>query len=158
MKKEQEEKDPPTTTQSVAPTPAQSLSSAPSMATISTTVDNPLFDQLCRYLEAEYSVEPKVEFSQCSMQYGWNVKYKKSGRSLCTLYPMEGYFIALVVIGSREEGEMTLTLPLLSDYLQNLYHETKSCMNQKWLMINVTNEATLEDVKHCIAIRRGKKK
>jgi hypothetical protein len=36
--------------------------------------------------------------------------------------------------------------------------EAKTGMGQKWLMVNVTNEAVLEDVKQCIAIRGGKKR
>jgi len=130
----------------------------PSMATISTYVNSPLFESLCKHIETEYQSKPVLEYSRCSMQYGWNVKYKKVGRTLCTLYPMEGYFIALIVIGEREKPEIESMLPFFTEYLQQLYHETKTSMGQKWLMINVTDDAVLEDVKQCIAIRRGKKK
>ncbi len=129
----------------------------PSMATISTYVNSPLFESLCKHVETEYQSKPVLEYSRCSMQYGWNVKYKKAGRTLCTLYPLEGYFIALIVIGEREKTEIESMLPIFTEYLQQLYHETKTGMGQKWLMINVTDDAVLEDVKQCIAIRRGKK-
>lgn len=130
----------------------------PSVTTISVYVNNPLFDELCRHLETEHQSKSVVEFSRCSMQYGWNVKYKKAGRSLCTLYPMEGYFIALIVIGERELPETELILSSFTKYFQQLFYETKTGMGQKWLMINVTEDAVLEDVKQCIAIRRGKRK
>ena len=130
----------------------------PSLTTISVYVNNPLFDELCRHLETEHQSKSVVEFSRCSMQYGWNVKYKKAGRSLCTLYPMEGYFIALIVIGERELPETELILSSFTKYFQQLFYETKTGMGQKWLMINVTEDAVLEDVKQCIAIRRGKRK
>jgi len=32
------------------------------------------------------------------MQKGWNVKYQKSGKSLCTLYPEQDSFTVLIVI------------------------------------------------------------
>lgn len=130
----------------------------PSLTTISSYVNSPLFDDLCKHLETEYQSKPLLEYSRCSMQYGWNVKYKKAGRTLCTLYPMEGYFIALSVIGEREMTELELMLPYFTEYFQQLYHETKTGMGQKWLMINVTDVEVLEDVKQCIAIRRGKKR
>jgi hypothetical protein len=45
-------------------------------------------------------VKPKLSYSGCSMDggawKGWNVKYKKSGKVLCSLYPKQGYFLALV--------------------------------------------------------------
>ena len=68
-------------------------------------VDNPLWDELADYLQQTYNVEPKLLYSGCSMQKGfwrgWNVKYKKSGKSLCTLYPKQGYFIAHCCGGKR---------------------------------------------------------
>lgn len=130
----------------------------PSLATISTYVKSPLFDSLCKHVETEYQSRPVLEYSRCSLQYGWNVKYKKAGRTLCTLYPMEGYYIALIIIGDREQTETESRLPFFTEYLQKLYHETKPGMGQRWLMISVTDEAVLEDVKKCIAIRRGEKK
>ncbi|PKM58269.1 MAG: DNA-binding protein [Firmicutes bacterium HGW-Firmicutes-3] len=129
----------------------------PSIETIKAYVGSILFDSLCTFVETQYQVKPVLEYSKCSLQYGWNIKYKKSGRSLCTLYPMEGYFIALIVIGERERVEAEMTLPLFTEYLQQLYHETKIGMGQKWLMIHVTDQKILEDVKQCIAIRRGRR-
>ncbi|MGB4657885.1 MAG: DUF3788 family protein [Mobilitalea sp.] len=129
----------------------------PSMLTISSFVNNPLFEHLCQHIETEYQSKPVLEYSKCSMQYGWNVKYKKAGRTLCTLYPMEGYFIALIVIGNCEMTETEWTLPTFTEYLQQLFQDTKTSMGQKWLMVEVTKEAVLEDVMQCIAIRRGKK-
>jgi len=79
-------------------------------------------------------------------------------RTLCTLYPMKGDFIALIVISQNEQAEIELALPFFTPYLQALYHETKTGMGQKWLMIHVTDEAVLDDVKRCIAIRSNIKK
>jgi AraC family transcriptional regulator len=130
----------------------------PLMETISTYVNSPLWDQLCSYLESGVHSKPEIEYSRCSMEKGWNVKYKKAGRSLCTLYPKQGYFTALVVIGKREWEETESRLPEFTPYLQQLYHQTQTGMGQKWLMIDVTDGEVLEDVKQCIAIRRGIKK
>ena len=127
----------------------------PSLETISAYVKSPLWEQLRKHLEEQYKIKPILEYSRCSKQQGWNLKYKKAGRSLCTLYPMEGYYIVLVVIGYRERVEAELALPFFTQYLQQLYHETKTGMGQKWLMINVTDAAVLKDVKQCISIRRG---
>ncbi len=115
-------------------------------------VGSPLWDDLCAHLENEYGAKCIMEYSRCAVP-GWNFKYRKSGRALCTLYPMEGFFIALVVIGEREKNETELLLPSLSKYLRTLYHDTKSGMGQKWLMIEVKDKLVLEDVKRCVAVR-----
>lgn len=127
---------------------------APTMEMIGAYIGSPQWDSLCNYIEVQYQVKPMIEYSCCSGQPGWNVKYKKAGRSLCTLYPMEGYYIALVVIGEKERERTELELPFFTNYLQQLYQDTRIFMNQKWLMIRVTNQDILEDVKQCITIRR----
>ena len=120
-------------------------------------VSSNLWNKLRHYIEVNYDVKPLMEYSGCSMQKGWNLKYKKAGRSLCTLYPMEGYFFALLVIGERERAETELAMPGFSEYFKKLYSETKAGMGQKWLMINVLSDEVLEDIKKCIAIRRSGK-
>ncbi len=130
----------------------------PTLALLRNYVNHPLWEQLCEYIEVQYRAEPILEFSRCSMQKGWNVKFRKSGRSLCTLYPSKGSFTVLVVVGEREKTQMELTLPLLTENFQRLYRDTKTGMGQKWLMIPVTNDSILEDVKQCLAIRVPLKK
>lgn len=77
-------------------------------------VDTPLWDDLANYLQQTYNVGPKLFYSCCSMQQGfwkgWNVKYKKSGKALCTLYPKQGYYIALVAVGASSLTS-SLTFP-----------------------------------------------
>lgn len=118
-------------------------------------VGNPLWQELCGYIEAEYKARPLIEYSGCGMQPGWNMKYKKSGRGLCTLYPMEGYYTTLVVIGKREKAQAELLLPALTEYTQNLYANTKEGMGQRWLMLDVQSSDVLNDVKELIAVRRN---
>ena len=114
------------------------------------------FGPNCRtYLEDTYGVLSKVSYSKCSAQPGWNMKYQKSGKSLCTMYPMEGYFIALIVIGTKEETEVEAAAALgqFTPYLQELYRRTAFSCGGRWLMIQVTDRKILEDVKKLIAIR-----
>lgn len=125
----------------------------PDSDTLSAYVNSPLWDRLNDQMRDIYACAPQLNYSHCSMQRGWNVRYKKAGRSLCTLYPMQGHFLALVVIGQRERAQAELALPLLSQYLQTLYRETQSGMGQKWLMVCVTTEEILSDVLQLVSIR-----
>ena len=73
------------------------------------------------YLENTYHVSPKMSYSSCSAQPGWNVKISEERENLCVLYyPMEDFFIALVVIGSKEEAEVEagITLDGFTPYIQ----------------------------------------
>lgn len=114
--------------------------------------------ELMSYIEEAYKVEPKMTYSKCSAQPGWNVKYQKGGKSLCTLYPMDGYFISLVVIGGKEEEEVGLALETFTPYVQELYRKTRFSCGGRWLMIEVKDKLVLEDVKRIIGIRVKPKK
>lgn len=113
----------------------------------------PIWAELLNYLEKAYQVQPRMTYSKCSAQPGWNLKYQKSGKSLCTLYPMAGFFIALVVVGAKEQLEAEIALGTFSAYTRELYHKTAPFNGGRWLMIEVKDESVLEDVKTLMAIR-----
>jgi hypothetical protein len=132
-------------------------SDLPTFADIGEYVGSELWETLNSFLQSTYHIQPKLFYSRCSMQSGWNIKYRKSGKSLCTLYPMEGFFIALVVIGGKESRKAELMLPSYSEYTQNLYQNTAFSAGGRWLMINVTEPAILNDVISLVQIRARSK-
>jgi len=125
-------------------------------------VATPLWDDLANHLQQTYKVRPKLFYSRCSMQKGfwkgWNVKYKKGGKALCTLYPKHGYFIALIAVGAKEIIEADLLIPLCDEYTQNLYSQTEFGTVGKSLALEVTSENILRDVKNLIALRDDSRK
>mgnify|MGYP001237740760 CR=1 FL=1 len=129
----------------------------PNLQEVSCFVSNPLWDELCTHLESCYGVLPKTEHSICSGAPGWNIKYKKSGRALCTLYPADGFFTCVVSVGSREAMEAELLLSACTEYVRNLYWNTKPFNGGRWLMICVTSAEILEDVKSLIDLRVQRK-
>ncbi len=132
-------------TESIEPTPED----------ISNFIANPLWEELNQFITENYDAKPDYSYSGCSAQTGWNVKYKKGGKALCTLYPMNGYFIALVVIGKKELPEAEMIMPTCTGYVRDLFEKTEM-MGQMgmWLMIDVKDEDILEDVMNLIQIRR----
>jgi len=131
--------------------------SEPSGSQIKEFIDTCLWDDLGNYLQQEYNVKPKLSYSGCSMDKGnwkgWNVKYKKSSKALCTLYPKRGYFLALLPIGLREMGEAEILISTCTEYTQNLFAQTVSGRNGKSLAFEVKSEDVLLDMKKLIAIR-----
>lgn len=126
----------------------------PDMEEMSRFIQNPLFDELCVSLESTYKAKSKIEFSKCSWEYGWNVKMKKSGKTLCTVYPRENYFTVLVVVGAKEKGEAEQILPGMSREIQNIYYQTQEGNGQRWLMIDLEDKGDVyEDVLKLIELR-----
>jgi len=128
----------------------------PTEAQIKEYVNTPLFDELDGHLREAYKVKPKLAYSGCKMDggnwSGWNIKYQKSGKSLCTLYPKQGYLQLLVTIGVRGVNEAELLMPMCTEYVQDIF--SKSEFNgSRILGIELHDESVLQDVKNLIEIR-----
>lgn len=129
----------------------------PTLDDVGAYIQNPLFHTLCSTIKEEYRCTEKIEFSACSMERGWNVKFKKSGRALCTIYPRESYFTVMVVVGTKEKPVVEAMLPTCSAALQELYARTREGNGQRWLMIDLEDQDDLyRDVLRLIEIRTGK--
>ena len=128
----------------------------PSENQIKEFINTQLHEDLDGYLRQTYKVKPKPAYSNCNMDgglwKGWNVKYKKNGKSLCTLYPKQGYLHLLLQVGAREMTEAELLMPTCTEYTQELFkrsgtNETKS------LGFEIRDKAVLHDVMGLIVIR-----
>lgn len=128
----------------------------PLLEEIGCYINNPVFMYFCTEIKEKYCCTEKIEFSSCSWEHGWNVKFKKSGKNLCTIYPREGFFTVLVVIGQNEKEFVENILPECTPELREIYQQTKTGNGQKWLMIDLEDQDKLyDDVLRLIDIRRG---
>lgn len=128
----------------------------PTLEDIAAYVRNPVFRDLCAELTERYGCREAIEYSACSMEPGWNVKFKKSGRSLCTLYPRESFFTVMVVIGRREKEAVEAILPDCAPQLREIYAQTREGNGQRWLMIDLEDRDQMyRDVLRLIDIRRA---
>lgn len=126
----------------------------PTWEQITEYIGSPLWAEFNERIQFTYRTRPSMEYSRCSMQAGWNIKYKKGGKSLCTLYPMQGYFIALVVVGGHELMGAELLMPQCSDYVQTVFKNTKTGNGQKWLMLDVRDREIMDDVFSLVNLRK----
>ena len=130
----------------------------PTLEEMGAYIKNSLFSRFCAELSERYQTEGQLEFSKCSWEHGWNVKFKKAGKSLCTIYPRENYFTVLVVIGKKEKDLVEAILPECEPEIQNVYHQTQEGNGQRWLMIDLEDEDSVyENVLKLIEIRRTAK-
>lgn len=135
------------------------LSSAhePTFEEISNSIAGPgaeLWRELNTFIQQEWKASPKIAFSRCSGKPGWNVKYQKSGKSLCTLYPEDRGFIALVVITLALVPGVMAQEAEFTPYVIDLVASGKPYNGTLWLMIQVTDGQVLEDVKRLFMMKQ----
>lgn len=134
------------------------LDREPSLEDIDRFIANPLWDSFTGFIDEAYGVPARIEYSRCGGAPGWNVKYKKGGKSLCTVYPHGGFFICMVSVGTKEKLEAEALLPACDPYVRALYERSAEGSFGRWLMIEVTSEAILHDAEALIQLRAPRKK
>ena len=125
----------------------------PEQGEIDRWVDSPLFVNLQTWMVDTYGLAPSVEFSKCSMDRGWNLKYKKGSKALCALYVRAGWFTAMVTLGAKQVAELETLLPTFSASFQELYERTPPFNSGKWLVVDVKEPEQLEEVERLIMMK-----
>jgi len=113
----------------------------------------PLWEKLTRFIAENYPIP--VEWNSGGKTYGWNIWYRKSGKTLTTLFPEQGYFIAQVVLG-KVQVEQALQLEL-GENVGRLLRETPQYHDGRWLFIPVRSERDVADVQQLLQVKRKPK-
>lgn len=129
----------------------------PGLKDFNNFIGSGLWEEFTCGIEKKYNIKPQICYSTCPMQRGWNIKYRKGGKALCTLYPQKGFFTALVVTGDKEDFAVRAMLPVFTEYTKKLCENTPSLNKMgKWLMVNVTSAGILKDLFALVEIKAEK--
>lgn len=135
-------------------------SHTPSYDEITYYIDEPgrgLWQEMNSFIQERYKTSPKIAYSKCSAKPGWNVKYQRSGKSLCTLYPEMDGFVVLIVITL----DLVPVVEAMSGDFEEEVFETiriaKPFNGTKWLMIQVKSGGILNNVKQLLLLKHGTK-
>lgn len=127
----------------------------PSLEELDRYADSPLWQSLRAYLKEAYGAEPRMEYSRCGLEPGWNVKFKKGSKALTTVYLRPGYVTAMVSVAPKDEAAAEGVLLTCTETTRTLYRRTASSKMGRWLMIDLTSPEVLEDVKALLRLRAG---
>ncbi|MFQ5761995.1 MAG: DUF3788 domain-containing protein [Candidatus Bathyarchaeia archaeon] len=112
--------------------------------------------EIRHFLEDRYDLVPETVFY--GAKYGWTIRYRKGGKTLCSLFPEEGGFTVLIVLG-KEESEKTLSMyDELSSKVRRLLADARQLHDGRWLWIRLLTTSDAEDVKKLLQVKRKPKK
>ena len=110
----------------------------PTEAEIKDFVGAVIFDcysDLDNHLRESYKIKPKLAYSNCAMDKniwrGWNIKYQKSGKSFCTIYPQQDYLLVLIpgkhfeVRNAETMGEVKLAVEVRKEEISSIKRTRK---------------------------------
>lgn len=125
----------------------------PTLEEIDAYAHTPLWPQLRAYLAAAYGAGPQLEYSRCGLEPGWNVKFRRGSKSLCTVYLRPGFVTAMVSVAPKDEEAAQMVLLTCTAETQAVYHRSAASKMGRWLMLDITSPEMLEDVKALLAVR-----
>lgn len=111
---------------------------------------------MTRFIKEHYDIIPEIMFG--GSKYGWEVRYRKSGKTLCTLTPEKGAVRTLIVLGKQESEKALSIQNELSPQVYKLIENTKQLHDGRWLWIRLFAAKDVEDVKKLMTIKRRPKK
>jgi hypothetical protein len=107
--------------------------------------------KLRRFLKENYDIVPEMIFDK---KHGWDVRYRKSGKTLITLTPEKGAVRILMVLGREESAKALLMRKELSLKIYELIENTKQLHDGRWLWIRLFQTVDVEDIEKLLPIKR----
>jgi hypothetical protein len=114
------------------------------------------WDGIQKFMAKYYEIEPETVFY--GSNYGWNIRYRKSGKTLCSLFPEKGSFTFLIVLGKKEVERAIEMLNEFDKTIQDIILNTEQLHDGRWLWIRVYKNEKMEDMKKLIQIKRKTRK
>lgn len=111
---------------------------------------------LRQFLAQTYDIAPI--FNSGGKRYGWNLQYRIGGRPLCEMYPEQGSFTALVILGKDELGQAMDRFEIFGPVVQQVLEESPRYHDGCWMYIRVADSRTchqdVQAIEELILIKR----
>jgi Protein of unknown function (DUF3788) len=111
------------------------------------------WDEITGFVENNFKC--KQDFAFYGKNYGWSVRYKKSGGAVISLYPGDGYFTAQVILSSGFYDEVEKLK--LHKKVKKILADATPYPEGKWLFIKIETDADIADVKKLLELKVKKK-
>ncbi|MBI5001165.1 MAG: DUF3788 family protein [Euryarchaeota archaeon] len=114
-----------------------------------------MWSNIAGYLRENYDHAPVI--AQEGKDKSWVIRYRKSGKTLVTLYPRKGELVVLIVLGKDEVAKAKEAT--LGKGVKETFEGAKQYHDGRWLWLRPEGKADLESIYALLAIKRkpGKK-
>jgi hypothetical protein len=84
----------------------------------------------------------------------YELKYRRSGKTFCALYPRESGMRVLIIFGKNEREKFEGLREDFSEYICNFYDNTHQYHDGKWLYLDVINDSIIRDIEKILLIKK----
>jgi hypothetical protein len=109
----------------------------------------PAWEELVRRVREQFN--PQEEFKFYGKNYGWALRFRKSGKALVSLYPTEGSFTIQIILGGAETRKARALR--LGKHVKRIIDEAHAYPEGRWLFIPVKAGKDIKDVGQLLALK-----
>lgn len=131
------------------------LEDIPSKSTMIELLGQSLFEvwqQLCSMIDEKYEMERL--WNTGGKKWTYEYKYRKGGKTLCTLYAREKCIGFMIIFGKDERAKFEAERNDYSQQVQKIYDEAKTYRDGKWVMFEPTDTSMFQDFIKLLGIKR----
>jgi len=110
----------------------------------------PLWEKLTQFISNNYQMPGELSYG--GKNYGWNVWYRRSGKTLLSLYPQRNSFVAQIVLGN-DQARQALDLRLGKN-ARKVLEETPQLHDGCWLFIKVRTKKDVKDIQQLLQVKK----
>lgn len=117
--------------------------------------------RITKQLTEHYEPKQVISYSGEKGYDGWNLKFRKYGGNILTVYIRDTYITVLIVVNEQDDDLVVPMMQVMSAEFQKQYQAVKPFRGSRWIMLDVVTEPVVEDVIFLAEVRtkrlRGKK-
>ncbi len=111
-----------------------------------------IWDRLVAAVDGLYEMERS--WNKGFGDWIYEYKYRRGGKTLCTLYAKQNIANILIILGKVEREKLESKREEFSQSLLDLYDETKTYHDGKWLWIPIDERLSLDDIVILLKLKR----
>ncbi len=111
-----------------------------------------IWNQLNTKIQENYDMDRIWNTGGKAWKYEY--KYRRGGKTLCAFYARENCVGFMIILGKDERAKFEAEKETYSKEIQNLYDETKTYHDGKWLMFQPTDTTQFDDYIRLLKIKR----
>lgn len=111
-----------------------------------------VWNQLCALIDEKYDMD--CLWNQGGKAWKYEYKYRRGGKTLCTLYARENCVGFMVILGKEERLKFEAEKGNYAKEVQQIYDETQTYHDGKWIMFRPVDTSLFSDFMKLLRIKR----
>lgn len=111
-----------------------------------------VWNKLCALIDGNYDMD--CLWNRGGKAWKYEYKYRRGGKTLCSLYARENCIGFMIVFGKDERSKFEVEKESYSKEVQEIYDNTHTYHDGKWIMFEPTDTTLFNDFVRLLSVKR----